>query len=50
MGNLDNERAALKKVYPTRKWAMKVNRMSDDEVITIILRLESQKKDLRKTA
>jgi hypothetical protein len=38
------EREALKKVYPAKKWAEKVNKMSDAQVIATYLRLKSQGK------
>ena len=43
MGNND-KREALKKVYNSRAWAEKVNKMSDDQVVAIYLRLKSQNK------
>lgn len=44
MNDIDNERAALKAVYPGRKWARKVDGMSDSQVQAIYLRLKSQGK------
>jgi len=36
------ERNALKKVYPSRKWAKKVDSMSDDQVFSIYMRLKAK--------
>lgn len=38
------EREALKGVYKNRKWALKVAKMSDAQVIAIFKRLKLQKK------
>lgn len=40
----NQERELLKKVYPAKKWADKVNKMSDAQVIATYLRLKSQGK------
>lgn len=40
-----NERAQLKAFYPTsKKWAAKVDKMPDAQVIAVLRRLQSQKK------
>lgn len=38
------ERELLKKVYPSKKWAEKVDKMSDSQVIAVTQRLKSQNK------
>lgn len=38
------ERQALLKVYKSQKWANKVKKMRDDQVVAIYLRLKSQNK------
>lgn len=40
----EKEREALKKVYRSRKWWNKVNKMSDEQVAAIYLRLKKQEK------
>lgn len=37
-------REALKKAYPGRKWKLKVNKMSEHEVVAIYLRFKAQAK------
>lgn len=37
-------RASLKTVYPSSKWARKVDRMTDDQVVAIYRRLQAQGK------
>lgn len=39
-----NERALLKKAYPSKKWAQQVDKMSDAQVIAVLRRLQSTKK------
>lgn len=39
-----NERELLKKAYPSKKWAAKVDKMSDSQVAAVYLRLKSQGK------
>ena len=43
MGN-NKEREALKAAYPSNKWAQKVNKMSDSQVIAVYMRLKLQGK------
>lgn len=40
----NNQREALKKVYPGAAWHKKVNLMSPDQVVAVYLRLKSQGK------
>jgi len=40
----NQERELLKKAYPSKKWAEKVNKMSDSQVAAVYLRLKSQGK------
>lgn len=40
----NKEREALKKAYPSKKWAEKVNKMSDAQVIAVYMRLRLQGK------
>jgi hypothetical protein len=41
----NNERNLLKAFYPTsKKWAAKVDKMPDNQVIAVLRRLQSQKK------
>lgn len=37
-------RAALKTVYPSKKWAQKVDKMSDAQVVAIYRNLQQQNK------
>lgn len=39
-----NEREELKKVYPNKKWAERVDKMSESQVAAVYLRLKSQGK------
>lgn len=39
-----NEREAIKKIGRSPEWANKVDKMSDDQVIAIYLRLKSEGK------
>lgn len=43
MGNND-KREALKRVYKSKAWADRVNKMTDDQVVAIYLRLKNQNK------
>lgn len=38
------EREMLKTAYPSKKWADKVDKMSDSQVIAVLRRLQSQNK------
>lgn len=38
------ERKLLKDAYPSKKWAAKVDKMSDSQVIAVLMRLKSQGK------
>lgn len=38
----NNERNELKKAYPSKKWAEKVDKMKDDQVVAIYARLRQQ--------
>jgi hypothetical protein len=40
----NTEREAIKKVYKSKQWSDKVNKMTDDQVVAIYLRLKSQNK------
>lgn len=44
MDDLEQKKEALKKAYPGKKWADKVNKMSEDQVIATYLRLKGQGK------
>lgn len=45
MDDVSQKREALKAAYSTsRRWATKVNKMSDSQVIAVYLRLKSQGK------
>lgn len=37
-----DKRQALKEVYPNRKWLLKVNKMTDEQVNAILKRLKEQ--------
>lgn len=39
-----NDRERLKKAYPSKKWAEKVDKMSEAQVSAVLLRLKSQGK------
>lgn len=43
-GTESKEREALRKAYPSKKWTLKVNKMSDNQVIAIYKRLKLQGK------
>lgn len=43
MGN-NKERELLKQAYSGKKWAEKVDKMSDSQVIAVLRRLQAQKK------
>lgn len=43
MGN-NQDRDQLKRAYPSKKWADKVDKMSDSQVVAVILRLRQQGK------
>lgn len=38
------EREAVRKAYPTQKWAAKVDKMDDQQVFAIYIRLKKQNK------
>ena len=42
MDDTSRKREAVKGVYPSKKWATKVNNMSEGQVIAVYLRLKSQ--------
>ena len=44
MDDVSRKREALKAVYPSKRWATKVNNMSDNQVIAVYLRFKSQGK------
>lgn len=39
-----NEREMLKKAYPSKSWARRVDKMSDSQIAAIFLRLRAQGK------
>lgn len=39
-----NQREELKKIYPSKKWAEKVDKMSESQVAAVYLRLKQQSK------
>lgn len=39
-----NERNLVKEAYPSKKWAAKVDKMSDSQVIAVLRRLQTQGK------
>jgi len=41
-GNVEREQ--LKKVYPSKTWAKKVDNMSDQQITAIYIRLQSERK------
>lgn len=43
MGN-NQDREQLKRAYPNKKWADKVDKMSDSQVVAVVLRLRQQGK------
>lgn len=38
------EKDAVKRVYPNKQWAMRVNAMEEDQIIAIFYRLRNQGK------
>lgn len=38
------ERELLKRAYPSKKWAEKVDKMADSQVIAVLMRLKAQGK------
>lgn len=40
----NQDRETLKKAYPSRKWAQKVDKMSDSQVVAVLMRLRAQNK------
>lgn len=42
MNSTEKARQALKKAYPSKKWAVKVDNMSDGQVAAVYLRLKAQ--------
>ena len=44
MGNVDQEREELKKLYSSDSWNDKVDKMSDSQVTAIYLRFKSEGK------
>lgn len=40
----NKERELLKTVYPSKKWATKVDKMSDSQVVAVYMRLRAQGK------
>ena len=40
----NQEREALKKAYPSKRWAEKVDRMSEAQITAIYIRLRAQGK------
>lgn len=42
--NTKTLRAALKTVYPSKRWAAKVDKMRDDQVVAIYRNLQQQNK------
>lgn len=40
----DNLREQLKKAYPSKSWAAKVDKMPESQVVAVAFRLKSQKK------
>lgn len=40
----NRERELLKSAYPSKKWAAKVDKMSDAQVIAVLRRLQAQNK------
>lgn len=39
-----NKRESIKAVYPGKKWAEKVDKMTEDQVVAVYLRLKQQGK------
>lgn len=44
MMDSDKAREALKGVFRSKKWALKVNKMTDAQAIAIFMRLKQQQK------
>lgn len=44
MGTTIKEREQLKQAYPSKRWAEKVDKMSDSQVIAVLMRLKLQNK------
>lgn len=44
MDDVSKKREALKSVYPSKRWATKVNNMPESQVIAVYLRLKQQGK------
>ena len=44
MSNTKKERQLLKQVYPNKKWAERVDKMSDNQVVAVYMRLRVQGK------
>jgi hypothetical protein len=40
----DNKKEQLKRAYPSKTWAEKVDRMSEGQAVAVYLRLKSQDK------
>lgn len=40
----NNQREQLKQVYPNKKWAEKVDKMSEAQVVAVYMRLRQQNK------
>lgn len=40
----NNTREAVKKAYPNRKWATRVDKMTDAQVVAVYFRLQKQGK------
>lgn len=40
----EQKREAIRAAYPGRKWAQKVNAMTEDQVVAVYLRLKQQNK------
>jgi hypothetical protein len=43
-GIVNQTREAVKAAYPSKKWSVKVDKMDDDQVAAIYLRLKAQGK------
>lgn len=44
MATTTKDRELLKSVYPGKKWADKVDKMSEGQVVAVIMRLRAQNK------
>ena len=40
----NNPREELKRVYPSKKWAAKVDKMTESQVVAVYMRLKAQGK------